>query len=100
MKIQVLGSGCKKCKELYERTQKAVQSMDTKISVEYITDVQKIVEMGVMSSPVLAIDGKPIIVGILPETEKIKQVISDYLSSGKTSKDTKKCSGCSCGGKC
>ena len=100
MKIQVLGSGCKKCKELYERTQKAVQSIDSKISVEYITDVQGIVKMGVMSSPVLAIDGKPIVVGTLPEIEKIKQVISEYLSSGKVNKDTKKCSSCSCGGKC
>ena len=75
MKIQVLGSGCKKCKELYERTQKAVQSIDSKISVEYITDVQGIVKMGVMSSPVLAIDGKPIVVGTLPEIEKIKQAV-------------------------
>jgi len=75
MKIQVLGSGCKKCKELYERTQKAVQSIGLDASVEYITDVQKIVEMNVMSSPVLAIDGKPVLVGILPDIEKIAELL-------------------------
>ncbi len=92
MKIQVLGSGCKKCKELYERTQKAVESIGLDTQVEYITDVQKIVEMGVMSSPALAIDGKPIIVGTLPEIEKIKQVISDHISGSDTKIDGKKCS--------
>jgi glutaredoxin len=43
--------------------------------VEYITDIQKIVEMGVMSSPVLAINGKPVMVGFVPNSEKIKAII-------------------------
>ena len=75
MKIQVLGSGCKKCKELYERTQKAVQSLGLDVSVEYITDVQKIVEMGIISTPVLAINGKPVITGMLPDVEKIEELL-------------------------
>ncbi len=79
MKIQVLGSGCKKCKELYERTQKAVLSIGLNVSVEYITDIQKIVEMNVISSPVLAIDGKPVLVGILPETIKIAELIKSKI---------------------
>lgn len=75
MKIQVLGSGCKKCRELYERTQKAVQSLEFNISVEYITNVQKIIDMGLVSSPVLVIDYKPVLVGMLPDIEKIKELI-------------------------
>ncbi len=75
MKIQVLGSGCKKCKELYERTQKAVLSLGLDTSVEYITDVQKIVEMGIISTPVLAINGKPVITGMLPNIEKIEELL-------------------------
>lgn len=43
--------------------------------VEYITDVSKIVEMGVMSSPVLAINGKPVMVGFLPNIEKIQELL-------------------------
>jgi len=73
MKIQVLGSGCPTCKKLFELTKQAVEELDLKTEVEYITDIQKIVEMGVMSSPVLAIDGKPVITGFLPDVEKIKE---------------------------
>jgi len=79
MQIQVLGSGCKKCKELYERTQKAVLSIGLDVPVEYSTDVQKIVAMNVMSSPVLAIDGKPVLVGMLPDVEKITELIKSKI---------------------
>lgn len=76
MKIQVLGSGCNKCKKLFELTKQAVAELNLKAEVEYITDVSKIIEMGVMSSPVLAVDGKPALVGFLPSLEKIKKVIA------------------------
>jgi len=76
MKIQVLGSGCKKCKELYSRTERAVQTIGLNVSVEYVTNVQKIVAMGVMSSPVLAIDDIPVIAGVLPEVEKIIELLN------------------------
>jgi small redox-active disulfide protein 2 len=79
MKIQVLGSGCPTCKKLFELTKKAVEELELKTEVEYITDIQKIVEMGVMSSPVLAINGKPILIGFVPDIEKIKKIIKDSL---------------------
>mgnify|MGYP001333887056 CR=1 FL=1 len=75
MKIQVLGSGCPTCKKLYELTQEAVKQLKLNEKVEYITDVSKIIEMGVMSSPVLAVDGKPVLVGLLPDIAKIKKAI-------------------------
>ena len=61
MKIQVLGSGCPTCKKLFEITKQAVAELKLKTEVEYITDIQKVVEMGVMSSPVLAVNGKPVL---------------------------------------
>ena len=79
MQIQVLGSGCPTCKKLFELTKQAVEELDMKTEVEYITDIQKIVEMGVMSSPVLAINGKPVIYGFLPKLEKIKETISESI---------------------
>jgi small redox-active disulfide protein 2 len=79
MTIQVLGSGCPTCKELYELTKQAVTELDLKTEVEYITDIEKIIEMGVMQSPVLAIDDKPIMVGFLPDIEKIKEIINKNL---------------------
>jgi small redox-active disulfide protein 2 len=79
MQIQVLGSGCPTCKKLFELTKKAVEELELKTEVEYITDIQKIIEMGIMSSPVLAINGKPIITGFVPDIEKIKKIIKDSL---------------------
>jgi small redox-active disulfide protein 2 len=77
--IQVLGSGCPTCKKLYEITEKAVSELGLGIKVEYITDVQRIVAMGLMQSPVLAVNGKPALVGFTPDIEKIKKVIQDNL---------------------
>jgi small redox-active disulfide protein 2 len=77
MKIQVLGSGCPTCKELYELTLQAVKELNLNEEVEYITDISKIIEMGVMSSPVLAVDGKPVMVGFLPDVEKIKNLLKE-----------------------
>jgi small redox-active disulfide protein 2 len=77
MKIQVLGSGCPTCKKLFEMTKKAVSELNVEAEVEYVTDIQKIIEMGVMQSPVLAIDGKPVSTGYIDNIEQIKKVISD-----------------------
>jgi len=77
MQIQVLGSGCATCKKLFELTEKAVSELGLDTKVEYITDVQKIVAMGLMQSPVLAINGKPVMVGFSSDIEKIKKIIQD-----------------------
>ncbi len=78
MKIQVLGSGCPTCKKLFEITKKAAAELRLPDEVEYITDIQQIVNMGLMSSPVLAVDGKPALVGFVPDVEKIKAAIKKH----------------------
>ena len=98
MKIQVLGSGCPNCKALYELTKTAVAELGIKAEVEYSTDISKIIEMGVMQSPVLAIDGKPAMVGS-GNLDKIKKIIAEGSNSDET-KVTEKKSNCSCGGNC
>jgi small redox-active disulfide protein 2 len=78
MTIQVLGSGCPTCKKLYEITKQAVEQTNIKEEVEYLTGqdgIQKIMEMGVMSSPVLAIDNKAVMTGFVDDVEKIKKII-------------------------
>jgi small redox-active disulfide protein 2 len=80
MQIKVLGSGCPTCKKLFELTKKAVEELDLKIEVEYITDIQKIVEMGVMQSPVLAINGKPVMTSSTSDIERIKNLIRENIN--------------------
>ncbi|HAP37982.1 hypothetical protein A2574_03340 [Candidatus Shapirobacteria bacterium RIFOXYD1_FULL_38_32] len=78
MKIQVIGSGCPTCKTLYELTKTAVNELKISSKVEYSTDITKIIEMGVMQSPILAIDGKPAMIGS-GNLEKIKEVIKKEI---------------------
>lgn len=79
MKIQVLGAGCANCKKLYETTCEIVKELNLDVEVDYITDVSKIVEMGIMQSPVLAVNGKTVMVGFIPNKEKIKDAIIKSL---------------------
>ena len=83
MTIQVLGSGCPTCKKLLERTNQVVGELKLQASVEYITDVHKIIDMGLMQSPVLTIDNKPILVGKVPDVDKLKSIIQDSLHLNK-----------------
>lgn len=61
--IKVLGAGCKSCHELYENTKQAVNEMGLSIEVEYITDMQKVMEYGVMSMPALVVNEKVVAMG-------------------------------------
>ncbi len=56
MKIQILGTGCKKCDELFENTKKAVAKKGIFVQIEKIEDVVEIMNYGVTSTPALVID--------------------------------------------
>lgn len=74
MKIQVLGSGCPTCKNLYELTKTAVSELEVDAEVEYSKDISKIIELGIMESPVVTINGKIAMLGS-GSLEKIKETI-------------------------
>lgn len=93
-KIQVLGSGCPSCHKLFELTKQAVKELNISDEVEYIDDIKKIIEMGVMQMPVLAVDGRPVLTGYVDDIEKIKKAILVKDNSANSK------SGCSCGGNC
>jgi small redox-active disulfide protein 2 len=82
MKIQILGSGCPTCHKLYELTQQAVKELEFTDSVEYLTGnegIQKIIELGSMSSPVLAINDEIVMVGYTPDVENLKRLIQKIV---------------------
>ncbi|MFA5075954.1 MAG: thioredoxin family protein [Patescibacteria group bacterium] len=80
MNIQVLGSGCPTCHQLYKVTQEAAKELGWPIEVEYIKDIDKALAMGVMSLPVLAVNGRPILAGLLPSKEKIKKLLQENIT--------------------
>jgi small redox-active disulfide protein 2 len=58
MKIEILGTGCAKCKNLYENTRKAVEESGKEAEIVKIEDIPSIMKYGVMSTPALVIDGQ------------------------------------------
>ncbi len=97
MKIQVLGSGCPTCKKLLETTKKVAKDFKIETEIEYVTDITKMIEMGIMTSPVLAIDGKAVLIGGNKSEEEIKNALCDGIK--QTDKENESCC-CSCNGKC
>lgn len=61
--IKVLGAGCSSCHTQYENTKEAVKNLGFDIEVEYITDMQKVMEYGVMSMPALVVNDKVVSMG-------------------------------------
>lgn len=81
IKIEVIGSGCKKCKNLFELTKEVAGELNITGQVLYSTDINKIVMMGIMSSPILTIDDKPVLIGILPDKNILKEIINKNISN-------------------
>lgn len=75
MKIQILGTGCPKCNQLYQNAQLAVAESGVDAAVEKVTDLNDIMAFGVMVTPALAIDGQVKTSGKVPSTDDIKKMI-------------------------
>jgi small redox-active disulfide protein 2 len=71
MKIQILGTGCPKCKQLEANAREAVVKMGVEADIEKITDIDQIMELGVMMTPGLVIDGEVRSVGKLLTVDQI-----------------------------
>ena len=71
--VKVLGSGCKSCHQLYENTKEAVKQMGLNVEVEYVTDMEKVMQYGAMSMPVLVVNEKVVSVG---KVLKLKEIIN------------------------
>ena len=95
MTIQVLGSGCSTCKQLFDTTKKVASEMGLDTQVEYITDVTKMIEMGVMQSPVLAVNGKAVLSGGGKSEDDIKSALQNSLQNNNKNEAC-----CSCGSGC
>ncbi len=73
--IKVLGSGCKNCHTLYENTKEAVKDAGLSVEVEYVTDMQKIMEYGVMSMPALVVNDQVVSMGKVLKAEDVKKLL-------------------------
>lgn len=75
MKVQILGTGCPKCKKLAENTEAALRQTGISAEVEKVTAVAEIARFGVMFTPALAIDGVVKVAGKVPAPAKIAELL-------------------------
>ena len=75
VKIEVLGTGCAKCKSLLKNVEKAVAESEIAAELVKVDSIQEIMERGVMMTPALYIDGKSVMVGRTATVEEIKRLI-------------------------
>ena len=74
-KVQILGTGCAKCRKLTENTEAAVQALGGEYVIEKVTAIEDIMMFGVMMTPALAVDGQVKVAGRVPGVEEIKTLI-------------------------
>jgi small redox-active disulfide protein 2 len=73
--LQILGTGCAKCHLLADHAQTAAQALGIEFELQKVTDLQRIMEFGVMVTPALAVDGQVRVCGRVPSVEEIKAML-------------------------
>jgi len=74
--IQILGTGCPKCKKLAENTEAAAKELGIEYEMSKVTDISEIMKFGVMMTPALAVNGEVKVVGKVPEPDEIKKLLA------------------------
>ncbi len=75
MRIQILGTGCPKCRQVEANAREAVKNLGINAEIEKITDISQIIDFGVTVTPALAIDGEIKFSGKIPSVGEIKEVL-------------------------
>ncbi len=75
-KLQILGTGCPKCKKLAENADAAAKAAGIECTIEKVTDINEIMKFGVMMTPALAVDGQVKVVGKVPSPDEIRKMLA------------------------
>ena len=75
-KIQILGTGCPKCKKLAENAEAAAKELELEFEVEKVADINEMMKFGVMMTPALIVNGEVKVVGKVPSPDEIKQMLT------------------------
>ena len=75
-KLQILGTGCAKCKKLAENAEAAAKALGIEYTIEKVTEISEIMKFGVMMTPALVVDGVVKVVGKAPDPDAIKTMLA------------------------
>ena len=73
--VKILGAGCKSCHEQYENAKAAVKALGLSVEVEYITDMEKVMEYGVMSMPAIVVNEKVVSMGKVLKAADVEKLL-------------------------
>ena len=76
MEIKVLGTGCAKCKATYQAIEKAIKENNLDIKLTKVEDIVEILNSGVMTTPVIIVDGVVKIKGHIPSEKEIRHLLN------------------------
>jgi small redox-active disulfide protein 2 len=80
MIIKVLGTGCAKCQALEKTTKEAIRDLGVKVEIEHVTDIKKIMEYPILTTPGLVIDEKLVVSGRVPSKAELTTFITTALA--------------------
>jgi len=75
MKIQILGTGCAKCKQTEASARQAIKNLGLDSEIEKVTDVNEILDFGIMATPGLAVNGDVKFSGKVPTVGEIEEAL-------------------------
>ena len=76
MKLSIYGSGCAKCNLLTQHAEEAARNMGIEYELEKVTDMNRIIDAGVMRTPALAVNGEIVVAGNVPSANELKQYLA------------------------
>jgi small redox-active disulfide protein 2 len=75
-KLQILGTGCAKCRMLTDHTEQAARALGLEYTLEKVTDIDDIIAFGVVATPALVVDGEIKVAGRVPTAEALKPLLA------------------------
>jgi small redox-active disulfide protein 2 len=79
MIIEVLGTGCAKCKALEKATREVVEQNGIDAGIRKVEDIMEIMKFNVMTTPALVVDGKVLVKGRVPSNQELKELLTNKV---------------------
>ena len=75
-KIEVLGPGCARCKETYRVVRQVVETEHLDVDVEKVESMERMIELGLLATPGVAVDGKVVLSGRIPKVDEVRKLLA------------------------
>jgi len=79
MQIQILGTGCPKCKSLEKATREVVAQNNIEATITKVDDIVEILKFNIMTTPAMVVDGKVMVKGRVPSMDEIKEILTKKI---------------------